>query len=243
MADTSVAITAGTGTPIDVRTEATNGNYRQVVVLGDPSTNAGVAPVDATNGLSVNVTNIAGGNVADNGADSGNPVKVGGKYNASAPTYADGDRADLQTTVNGFLKVSNADLAGGEDLTNNTQGTTPKVIVASTYSPSTSINFGAATKANVKASAGTVVSCSAYNDNAAPRFFQLHNKASAPAAAEVPIISVPVLQDTHLVLGTEFFTNAGKYFSTGVGWAWSTTAGTFTDSATASDHNTVINYF
>lgn len=57
MADTAVAITAGTGTNIDTRTEATNGNHRQVVVLGDPSTNAGVAPVDATNGLSVSVTN------------------------------------------------------------------------------------------------------------------------------------------------------------------------------------------
>lgn len=59
MADSSVAITAGSGTSIDTRTEATNGNHRQVVVLGDPSTNAGVAPVDATNGLSVNVTNAS----------------------------------------------------------------------------------------------------------------------------------------------------------------------------------------
>jgi len=59
LADTAVAITAGTGTNIDTRTEATNGNHRQVVVLGDPSTNAGVAPVDATNGLSVNVTNAS----------------------------------------------------------------------------------------------------------------------------------------------------------------------------------------
>src|SRR5262245_25352221 len=55
MADTAVAITAGSGTNIDTRTEATNGNHRQVMVLGDPSTNAGVAPVDATNGLAVDV--------------------------------------------------------------------------------------------------------------------------------------------------------------------------------------------
>ncbi len=59
MADTAVAITAGTGTNIDTRTEGTNGNHRQVVVLGDPATNAGVAAVDATNGLSVNVTNAS----------------------------------------------------------------------------------------------------------------------------------------------------------------------------------------
>lgn len=55
MADSQVAVTAGTGTNIDTRTEATNGHHRQVVVLGDPATNAGVAPVDATAGLKVDL--------------------------------------------------------------------------------------------------------------------------------------------------------------------------------------------
>lgn len=55
MADSSIAITAGTGTTVDTRTEATNGHHRQVVVLGDPATNAGVAPVDATAGLKVDL--------------------------------------------------------------------------------------------------------------------------------------------------------------------------------------------
>jgi len=55
MADSAVAVTPGTGASIDSRTEATNGNHRQVVVLGDPSTNAGVAPVDATAGLKVDL--------------------------------------------------------------------------------------------------------------------------------------------------------------------------------------------
>lgn len=57
MADQSIQVTPGTGPQIDFRTEATNSNYRQVVVLGDPDLNAGVAPVSATLGLSVNVTN------------------------------------------------------------------------------------------------------------------------------------------------------------------------------------------
>jgi len=55
MADTSVEITAGSGINVDTRTEDTNGNHRQVVVLGDPATNAGVAPVDATAGLKVDL--------------------------------------------------------------------------------------------------------------------------------------------------------------------------------------------
>lgn len=58
-ADSNISITSGTGTEVDTRTEGTNGHHRQVVVLGDPATNAGVAPVDATNGLSVNVTNAS----------------------------------------------------------------------------------------------------------------------------------------------------------------------------------------
>lgn len=55
MADSAVEITAGTGTNIDTRTEGTNSNHRQVVVIGDPATNAGVAPVDATAGLKVDL--------------------------------------------------------------------------------------------------------------------------------------------------------------------------------------------
>ena len=78
MADTAIAITAGTGTNVDTRTEATNGNHRQVVVIGDPATNAGVAPVDVTNGLAVQVipalpagTNAIGKLAANSGVDIG----------------------------------------------------------------------------------------------------------------------------------------------------------------------------
>ncbi len=55
MADTAIAITAGSGTNVDTRTEASTGNHRQCVCLGDPSTNAGVAGVDVTNGLEVQI--------------------------------------------------------------------------------------------------------------------------------------------------------------------------------------------
>lgn len=80
MADTAIAITAGSGTNVDTRTEGTNGNHRQVVVLGDPATNAGVAPVDATNGLAVDIkamialpagSNAIGKLAANSGVDIG----------------------------------------------------------------------------------------------------------------------------------------------------------------------------
>lgn len=75
MADTAVAITAGTGTNIDTRTEGTNGNHRQVVVIGDPATNAGVAPVDATAGLKVDLG-------ADNDVTVTGTVDLGATDNA-----------------------------------------------------------------------------------------------------------------------------------------------------------------
>ena len=52
------------------------------------------------------VVGAVNGNVASGAADSGNPIKVGLKYNASAPTLDDGDRGDLQGDVNSRLIIS-----------------------------------------------------------------------------------------------------------------------------------------
>ena len=87
MADSAVAVTAGTGTNIDTRTEATNGNHRQVIVIGDPATNAGVAPVDVTAGLKV-----------DLGAD--NDVTVTGSVTANAGTNLNTSALALETGGN-----------------------------------------------------------------------------------------------------------------------------------------------
>lgn len=46
------------------------------------------------------------GNVPAAGADSGNGVKISGVYNATQPTYATGNRADLQADINGNLCVN-----------------------------------------------------------------------------------------------------------------------------------------
>ena len=127
MADTAVAITAGTGTNIDTRTEATNGNHRQVIVIGDPATNAGVAPVDATGGLTVTLaaaspgiiatgtqaspsasylSSVVAGDIAHDAADSGNPVKLGAKAVSAEPTAVTAsDRVNLLADLVGKLIV------------------------------------------------------------------------------------------------------------------------------------------
>lgn len=113
MADSNVDITAGTGTSIDTRTEGTNGHHRQVIVIGDPATNAGVAPVDATAGLKVNLG-------ADNDVTVTGTVDLGATDNqvlddisADTGTIA-GDTTSLDTKL-AADKTADLDSGAGTD--------------------------------------------------------------------------------------------------------------------------------
>ena len=108
----NIDITPGTGKTV-ATDELSGSSHAQLIKLAiSTAGSATLIPAEATNGLDVDVTRIQGGNVAAGDADSGNPVKVGGKYNASAVTLTDGDRGDLQLTVNGFTKVELASSLG-----------------------------------------------------------------------------------------------------------------------------------
>lgn len=52
------------------------------------------------------------GNAASGATDSGNPVKVGGRYNSTLPTLTDGQRGDLQVGTRGSLNVTVMDMNG-----------------------------------------------------------------------------------------------------------------------------------
>ena len=109
---------------------------------------------------------------------------------------------------------------------------------ASTYHPITQV-----TKASVKGSAGNVFKFRATNENAAVRYIQLHNKATAPAATDVPVLSWKIPAGTATTPGyVEFEFVYGEAFATGIGIAVSTTQATFTDSATASEHELFVEY-
>lgn len=131
MADSAVAVTAGSGTNIDTRTEASNGNHRQVIVVGDPSTNAGVAPVDGTAGLKVdlgadNDVTISGDALtalqliddaiyaddADFSDGSSKFALTGGLYQSSPQSITDGDVGPFQVDANGRLLVKAAANSG-----------------------------------------------------------------------------------------------------------------------------------
>jgi len=168
-------------------------------------------------------------------------------YLETAPVVPNGGGATPQVDQRANLKVTPETLLAGEDLTNNVMATLTRPVASPTYAPLVYAPLTQVTKANIKASQGNVFSLIINNTNAAVRYLQLHNKASAPAAAEVPLISYPIPAGTAavpgvLMLDNNFFTDAGINFSTGIGWAVSTTFATFTDSATNTEHFIMVTY-
>ena len=169
-----------------------------------------------------------------------------GRYLSTPPSLTNNQIESLQLDASGNTKTTLATLIAGEDLTNNVLGTLPKPVNGSQYAPSTYQQFASVTKANIKATAGNVFFFRITNANAAVRYFQLHNKASAPAGGDTAQLSFLVPAGTATAPGIfELGINElapSEYFSTGIGWAVSTTASTFTDSATAADHNSTVRY-
>lgn len=110
---------------------------------------------------------------------------------------------------------------------------------SSVYSPISSV----VTAAAIKGSAGNVFKILATNANAAARWFQLHNKATIPLATEVPLRSWKIPAGTANNPGyVEFEFKYANAFSTGIGFALSTTQATFTDAATASESTVTVEY-
>ena len=83
-------------------TPVTNAHPFPVGVQGTVVLGAGSAAV----GSITNTGFVSTGNVASGVADSGNPVKVGGVYNTSAPTLTNAQRGDMQLDASGNLKVN-----------------------------------------------------------------------------------------------------------------------------------------
>ncbi len=133
--------------------------------------------------------------------------------------------------------------AAVDNLTNGVYAVVNKPLATNTYAPTLYTYYAAAiTKALISTGTHNAFSFVVFNNNIAVRYFQLHNKATAPVATDVPLLSFPVPALGSLVLGAEWFTSNGIYFSLGLGWFISTTIATATDAATASDHFYNVTY-
>ena len=151
---------------------------------------------------------------------------------AATPTFNIGTAPNLTITNTAF--TANA----GTNLNTSALALSANQIPAFTNSP---INFGAVNQSVLKASAGTVYKVYCYNKNAATRFFQIHNKATAPVNADVPIESFPIAANTALITDSTFWGATGRVCSAGVSWAFSSTESTLT-LATASDQSSSVGY-
>lgn len=89
-----------------------------------------------------------GGDVAHAAADSGNPVKIGGRYNTAAPTLTNGQRGNIQLDVNANLKITDPTVSKGAGVTD---ATTIRVVTA-TDGPSIAV-LGTTTDAAVSTDA------------------------------------------------------------------------------------------
>lgn len=94
---------------------------------------------------------------------------------------------------------------------------------------------------SVKAAPGYLMSVYVTNENAAVRFLQLHDKASAPVNPNAPVMSLPIPAGTAnnpgvLKLGAEHFGPAGRQCAVGIAIGISTTETTFT-AATTTEHS------
>lgn len=74
------------------------------ITLGQKASTASLPVVFASDQSALSVT--ATGNIASGSSDSGNPLKIGGVFNTTQPTFTTGQRGDLQLTARGGVIVS-----------------------------------------------------------------------------------------------------------------------------------------
>jgi hypothetical protein len=215
MAD-NVALPALSGTVATDDVAVNGGSSAQVqyVKLVD-GTGGGTDGIqgNATNGLEVDVTRIVPGTgatslgKAEDAAHTTGDVGVmalGVQKTAAAATAADGDYAPFQVDANGRLRT---------------------IADTSEVQPSNSTTTALDNDGPVvKGSAGTLYGFQGYCDAAG--FVQVHNKATAPASTNVPVIVIPVASGAAFSLDLGL---RGRAFSTGIAFGFSSTGPTYTD--------------
>jgi len=212
----------------------------------DPTTGAiNPAPSSSPTGGS-----MVQGNVASGTADSGNPVKVGAVYNITAPTYATGQRTDLQADNTGNIKITpyagtsplifNGALTDAQSNTivgNGVTPTRPAKWNGTTWDRDRKPNIksritstaAGGSPTNVKTTAGDLVGFWGQN-GAAITYLQIYDKASAPVVGtDTPIATYPIPANATFNQGI----SGGLYLANGVSYAFTTDAAGTTGAAAA----------
>lgn len=149
------------------------------------------------------------------------------QYNTSAPAPTNGQIVVLQGNSAGALNVDETLAAQGEDNTNGVFAMQVKPLAVNTYSYTTTQNLSFTTL-NLKASAGNVYSLSVFNSTASVRYLQLHNTATTPGGGATAFDLFLVPPNGQTIVDAQYFGPGGMAFATGIAYANSTTAGTYT---------------
>ncbi len=191
------------------------------IIVGQAGVAAGAGAVSATVqrvvlATDTTVPNVTG-NVAAGATDSGNPVKIGGIYNTSAPTLTNAQRGNIELDVNGNQKTREQYMPGYEDNTNN------KAIVEHRYTSSGVI----AADTLVKTGAGLIHTITFSCNDAAPTAGSL------------------ILYDNTTETGTQIFNHTfttTPFLPVTVTLDVSFTTGIYAGFTTTADVNVVISY-
>lgn len=210
-----------------------NGHVAYVLNVAVASTSGNTTVVQPT---ASNLNAQVVGNAASAATDSGNPVKIAGVFNTTAPTFTNAQRGDVQITARGeqLVAISQGAVAANvigtvaDGLSNTSTGSLRTQNLGMRFNGTTwdrdrkpnatsrIVSAAASTNAtSAKASAGDLYSIHGYNAAAAPRFLKVYNKASAPTVGtDTPVMTFA------LAAGQAFDIDCyGHYFSTGIAYA------------------------
>lgn len=136
---------------------------------------------------------------------------------------------------------------GADDTANNVSNSSPfpvqlKAGSATGLSIKTLLSGATTNATSVKTSSGQVYGWSITNTNAAVMYVKLYNKASAPTVGtDVPVITIAV-PGSVAGGGTNFNSDIGVYFSTGIAFA-TTTGPTTADTNAVAANEVIVNLF
>lgn len=103
------------------------------------------------------------GGVNSGDTDAGSPVKIGGKYNSTKPTYTDGQRTDVQTGTRGamWVELASPDSTSRADVRASADAVTAAIVALGanalgyTYNGTTWDRVRSASAANLSANTAT----------------------------------------------------------------------------------------
>lgn len=155
------------------------------------------------------------GKVQTESASSGGAVNIAGTYNSAQPAVTSGNQASLQLD------------SGANLLTQLGKPQPSNRATVSSYSRADDTDPNA-THALVKGTFGNVLSVDASNAEATGFWLMLFDTGGDPNNGDTPFFRKYVPPGSTVGAGREFFSEAGRFCATGIGFAFSSTVTTLT---------------